>query len=87
MIKSAGVVIGLNENLHSLSRLMPYIDRCVPFQIMYNQFNLPQVGSNEGVEKNQEKWEAHEQNLKSYYSFGKTVCSIHSYKLRFSSAN
>ncbi|KAK6320820.1 hypothetical protein J4Q44_G00077960 [Coregonus suidteri] len=27
---------------HSLSTVGPYIDRCVPFQIMSNQLNLPQ---------------------------------------------
>ena len=27
-----------------------YIDRCVPFQIMSNQLNLPQVDSNQVVE-------------------------------------
>ena len=27
----------------------PYIDRCVPFQIMSNQLNLPQVDSNQVV--------------------------------------
>ena len=27
----------------------PYIDRCVSFQITCNQFNLPQVDSNQGV--------------------------------------
>ena len=35
---------------HALSTVGPYIDRCVPFQIMSNQFNLPQVGSNQVVE-------------------------------------
>ncbi len=28
----------------------PYIDRCVPFQIMSNQLNLPKVDSNQVVE-------------------------------------
>ena len=28
----------------------PYIERCVPFQIMSNQLNLPQVYSNQVVE-------------------------------------
>ena len=28
----------------------PYIDRCVPFQIMSNQLNVPQVDSNQVVE-------------------------------------
>jgi hypothetical protein len=31
----------------------PYIDRCVPFQIMSNQLNLPKVDSNQIVEKYQ----------------------------------
>ena len=35
---------------HALSTVGPYIDRCVPFQIMSNQFNLPQVDSNQVVE-------------------------------------
>jgi hypothetical protein len=32
---------------HALSTVGPYIDRRVPFQIMSNQFNLPQVDSNQ----------------------------------------
>jgi hypothetical protein len=28
---------------HAQSTVGPYIDRCVHFQIIYNQFNLPQV--------------------------------------------
>ena len=35
---------------HALSTEGPYIDRCVPFQIMFNQLNLPQVDSNQVVE-------------------------------------
>ena len=31
----------------------PYIDRCVPFQIMSNQLNLSQVDSNQVVETSQ----------------------------------
>ncbi len=31
--------------LHALLTVGPYIDRCVPFQIMPNQLNLPQVDS------------------------------------------
>jgi hypothetical protein len=31
----------------------PYIDRCVPFQIMSNQLNLLQVDSNQVVETSQ----------------------------------
>ena len=38
---------------HALSTVEPYIDRCVPFQIMSNQLNLPQVDSNEVVEASQ----------------------------------
>ena len=30
---------------HGLSTVRSYIDRCVPFQIMSNQLNLPQVDS------------------------------------------
>jgi hypothetical protein len=35
---------------HVLSTVGPYIDRCVPFQIMSNQLNLPRVDSNQVVE-------------------------------------
>ena len=35
---------------HALSTVAPYIDRCLPFQIMSNQFNLPQVDSHQVVE-------------------------------------
>ena len=35
---------------HALSTVGPYIDRYVPFQIMSNQLNLPQVDSNQVVE-------------------------------------
>jgi hypothetical protein len=35
---------------HALSTVGPYIDRCVPFQIMSEQLNLPQVDSNQVVE-------------------------------------
>ena len=38
---------------HALSTVGPYIDRCVPFQIMSNHLNLPQVTSNEVVETSQ----------------------------------
>jgi hypothetical protein len=38
---------------HALSTLGPYIDRCVPFQIMSNQLNWPQVDSNQVVETSQ----------------------------------
>jgi hypothetical protein len=31
----------------ALSTVGPYIDRCVPFPIMSNQLNLPQVDSNQ----------------------------------------
>ena len=34
---------------HALSTVGPHIDRCVPFQIMSNQLNLPQVDSNQVV--------------------------------------
>ena len=30
---------------HALSTVGPYVDRCLPFQIMSNQLNLPQVDS------------------------------------------
>ena len=32
---------------HDLSTVGPYIDRCVPFQILSNQLNLPVVDSNQ----------------------------------------
>ena len=35
---------------HALSTVGPYIDRCMTFQIMSNQLNLPQVDSNQVVE-------------------------------------
>ena len=38
---------------HALSTVGPYIDRCVPFQIMSNQLNLPQVDFNQFVETSQ----------------------------------
>ena len=38
---------------HALSTVGHYIDRCVPFQIMSNQLNLPQVDSNQVVETSQ----------------------------------
>jgi hypothetical protein len=38
---------------HALSTVGPYIDRCVPFQIMSNQLNIPQVDSNQVVETSQ----------------------------------
>ena len=38
---------------HALSTVGPYIDRCVPFQIMSNQLNLPQVDPNQVVEISQ----------------------------------
>ena len=38
---------------HALSTVGPYIDRCVPFQIMSNQLNLLQVDSNYIVETSQ----------------------------------
>jgi hypothetical protein len=38
---------------YALSTVGPYIDKCVPFQIMSNQLNLPQVYSNQLVETSQ----------------------------------
>ena len=38
---------------HALSTVEPYIDRCVPFQIMSNQLNLSKVHSNQVVETSQ----------------------------------
>ena len=36
-----------------MSAVGPYLDRCVPFQIMSNQLNLPQVDYNQVVETSQ----------------------------------
>jgi hypothetical protein len=38
---------------HALSTVGPYIGRFVPFQILSNQLNLPQVDSNQVVETSQ----------------------------------
>ena len=38
---------------NTLSTVGSYIDRCVPFQIMSIEFNLPQVDSNQVVETSQ----------------------------------
>ncbi len=38
---------------HALLTVGPYIDSCVPFQIMSNQLNVPQVDSNKVVEASQ----------------------------------
>ena len=38
---------------YALATVGPYIDRCVPFQIISIQLNLPQVESNEVVETSQ----------------------------------
>ena len=37
---------------HALWTVGPYIDRCVPFKIMSNQFNLPRVDSNQVINRN-----------------------------------
>jgi hypothetical protein len=34
---------------HALSTVGPYIDSCVPLEIMCNQLNVPQVNSNQVV--------------------------------------
>ena len=50
---------------HALSTVEPYVDRCVPFLIMSNQLNLPQVDSNQVVETSRMinvKWDAPELN-------------------------
>ena len=47
----------------------PYIDRCVPFQIMSNQLNLPQVDSNQVLETSKDdqwKQDAPELNFESH---------------------
>ena len=38
---------------HALSTVGPYIDRCVPFQIMSNQLTLPQLDSKQVLETSQ----------------------------------
>jgi hypothetical protein len=38
---------------YALSTVGPYVDCCVPFQIMSNQLNIPQVDSNQVVETSQ----------------------------------
>ena len=40
---------------YALSAAKTYLDGCVPFQILSNQLNLPQVDSNQGVETSQ-RW-------------------------------
>ena len=46
--------LGALQTIPSTSWLVrPYIDSCVPFQIMSNQLNLPQVDSNQVVETSQ----------------------------------
>ena len=52
--------------LNALSTVGPYIDRCVPFQIMTNQLNLPQVDSNQVVENSQWKQDVPELNFESH---------------------
>ena len=44
---------GLVFALMPISALRPYIDRCVPFQMMSKQLNLPQRDSSQGVETSQ----------------------------------
>ena len=41
---------------HALSTVGPYIDRCMPFRIMFNQLKWPQVDSNQVVETFQGWW-------------------------------
>ena len=38
---------------HAVSTVGPYVDKCVPFQIMSNQLNVSQVDSNQVVETSQ----------------------------------
>ena len=53
----------------------PYIDRCVPLQIMSNQLNLPQMDSKLSKHLNDDQWkqdapelnfESHRKALKTY---------------------
>ena len=48
----------------------PYIERCVPFQIMSNQLNLPQVDSNQGVETSK-KWS---REMRGTWTSIQTIC-------------
>ena len=55
----------------------PYIDRCVPFQIMSNRLNLPQVDYNQAVEHlkdDQWKQDAPELNFKSHSKGFEYLC-------------
>ena len=56
----------------------PYIDRCVPFQIMSNQLKLPKVESNQVVETsqgcNQWKQDAPELNFESHSKGSEYLC-------------
>ena len=50
----------------------PYIERCVPFQIMSNQLNLPQADSNQVVD--QWKQDAHVLNFMSHSKGSEYLC-------------
>ena len=53
---------------HDLSTVEPYIDRCVPFQNMSNQLNLPQVDSNQVVETSKRMIKGNRMHLSSISS-------------------
>ena len=61
---------------HALSTVRPYIDRCVPFQIMSNQLNLPLLDSKlskQHLKDDQWKQDAPELNFESH-SNGSVIC-------------
>ena len=55
--------LGFCSDMHST--VGPYIDRCVPFQIMSNQLNLPHVYSNQVVKTSKQ----HSMTLMSVVKF------------------
>ena len=61
---------------HALSTVGPYIDRCVPFQIMSNQLNLPQVDSNRHLKDDQWKQDAPENAFNAFAKMSKFVFTL-----------
>ena len=63
--------------LCALSTVGPYIDSCVPFQIMSNQSNLPQVDSiklKKHLKDDQWKQDAPQLNFESHSKGSKYLC-------------
>ena len=55
----------------------PYIDRCVPFQFMSNQLNLPQMDSNQFVDQlkdDQWKQDVPELSFESHSKVSEYLC-------------